>query len=249
MGNCLTFPVQSLVFFSVVRAGIRSRYGVSCDEIYVFGDDILFPSKYYDGAVAALASIGCVPNVGKTFHRGLFRESCGVDAYNGIDVTPLRMKKADVITPQDALATVDLATRLRLQGFEHCSSFLYSNVSKHYGKLPLCNDADAGGLVEYVERDLGWLMCNEPRLKFSHRFHKHRVPCRLVTGATLSCPGSGDWYHLQDSLRGIARKGDTLSDRGTEYPIPYRTRLTYGWADCLYKHSDTRKTVFENKFK
>lgn len=249
MGNCLTFPVQSLVFFSVVRAGIRSRYGVSCDEIYVFGDDILFPSKYYDGAVSALASIGCVPNVGKTFHRGLFRESCGVDAYNGIDVTPLRMKKADVITPQNALATVDLATRLRLQGFEHCSSFLYLLVSQQYGKLPKCNDADAGGLVEYVERDLGWLMLYERRLKFSYRFHKHRVPCRLVIGETIGLPESGDWYHLQDSLRNIYRKGDALSDRGTEYPVPYRTRLTYGWADCLYSPSKIRKTEFENKFR
>lgn len=236
MGNCLTFPVQSLVFFSVVQAGIRSRYGVSCNDIYVFGDDILFPSKYYDGVVSALSSIGCVPNVGKTFHRGPFRESCGVDAYNGIDVTPLRMKKTEVITPQDAIATVDLAKRLRLQKYEHCASFLYSSVSKRFGKLPLCNNLDAGGLVEYVERDLGWLYLNEPRLRFRNTVHQYSVPCRLVSGVTFHS-ANGDWYHLQDSLRNIARKGDTISDRGTEYPVPYRTRLTYGWADCLYNPS------------
>jgi hypothetical protein len=233
MGNCLTFPVQSLVFFSVVQAGIRSRYGVSCNDIYVFGDDILFPSIYYDGVIGALSSIGCVPNVGKTFYRGLFRESCGVDAYNGIDVTPLRMKKTSVDTPQDALATVNLAKRLRMQKFEHCSSFLYSAVSRRYGKLPFCNNPDAAGLVEYVDRDLGWLMLNEPKLRYSNYVHQHQVPCRHVTGATIS-PGSGDWYHLHDSLRGISRKGDSISDRGTEYPVPYRTRLTYGWADCLW---------------
>jgi hypothetical protein len=233
MGNCLTFPVQSLVFFSVVQAGIRSRYGVSCDDIYVFGDDILFPSIYYDGVVAALASIGCVPNVAKTFYRGLFRESCGVDAYNGIDVTPLRMKKISVDTPQDALATVSLAKRLRLQKFERCSSLLYSYVSRRYGRLPLCNNPDASGLMEYVEHDLGWLMLNEPKLRFCNKTHQHRVPCRHVTGDTF-IPGSGDWYHLHDSLRGISRKGNAISDIGTEYPVPYRTRLTYGWADCLW---------------
>lgn len=41
MGNALTFPVQSLVFWALVHASILSRYGINCTEIYVFGDDIL----------------------------------------------------------------------------------------------------------------------------------------------------------------------------------------------------------------
>jgi hypothetical protein len=236
MGNGLTFPVESLVFFAVVHAGIRSRYGVSCNDIYVFGDDLLFPSKYYDGVVSALLSIGSLPNFSKTFRNGLFRESCGVDAYNGTDVTPLRMKKAAVISAQDALATCNLALRLRLQGFEHCASFLYQQVSRRFGKLPLCNNSCAGGLVEYVEHDLGWLMLNEPKMRFRTTVHQHSVPCRLVSGATIGI-ANGDWYHLLDSLRNLSRKGEVISDRGTEYPIPYRTRLTYGWADCLYRPS------------
>jgi len=49
MGNALCFPVESLVFFSLVVAGIRSHYGENCNDVYVFGDDIIFPSKYHNG--------------------------------------------------------------------------------------------------------------------------------------------------------------------------------------------------------
>jgi len=234
MGNALCFPVQSLVFFSLVRAGIRCRYGVNCDDIYVFGDDILFPSKYYEGAIQGLVMAGLVPNMAKTFRKGLFRESCGVDAYNGIDVTPLRMKKTDVSSAQDALSLLNLAKRLRIAGFEHCSSFLYSLVRKRWGMLPLCNNPDAQGFVEYVDRDLGWLLLYEPKLRFRRGVHQWSVPTRLVRDRLMSV-SMGDWYHLQDALLRLARKGDSISDRGTEYAVPYSVRLTYGWSDCLVK--------------
>lgn len=94
MGNCNIFPVQSLVFWAIVRAGIASTYGIqSRANVYVFGDDILFPTKYYDGAVKGLILAGLKVNMDKTFRRGFFRESCGVDAYRGVKVTPHRMKR------------------------------------------------------------------------------------------------------------------------------------------------------------
>lgn len=230
MGNCLTFPVQSLIFWAVVRAGIRSRYGANCADVYVFGDDILFPSKYYAGVVGALTMIGCVPNIGKTFYKGFFRESCGVDAYHGIDVTPLRMKVREIITAQDAISTCDLAKRLRIKGMWRCSAYLYACVSERFGRLHICNNPMAQGLYEYVDCDMRTLFLYEPELRFSSRFHKWRVPCRQVRSVLMDVPND-DWYHLLDSLLRITRS-DGVSDRGTEYPVPYRTRLSYGWADC-----------------
>ncbi|DAD49922.1 TPA_asm: RNA-directed RNA polymerase [ssRNA phage ESO001] len=233
MGNCLTFPVQSLVFFSLVRAGIRASYGVNCDDVYVFGDDILFPVKYYEGAVRALVLAGLVVNQGKTFKSGLFRESCGVDAYNGKDVTPLRIKKHNVTVIQDALSLVNLAKRLRCKGFEHCASSIYSFVRRHY-KLPLCNNVNAQGFVEYVDRDLGWLLCNEKSLRFREGLHTWSVPTRMVRSCQEAI-SKDDWYHLQDSLIRIGYIVDpSISDRGTEYPVPYRAQLSYGWSDCHY---------------
>jgi hypothetical protein len=232
MGNCLTFPVQSLVFYSVVRAGIREFHGTDCEAIYVFGDDIIYPSKYHEGALRALVKCGFVPNFSKTFVKGLFRESCGVDAYSGIDVTPLRLKETDVNLAQSASSLCNLAKRLRLRGFTNCSASIYSSVIRRWGRLPFSNDPGVEGLVEYVDRDLGWLLCNERSLLWSNRFHCWRIRHRLVRSSPLGV-SMGYWYNLQDSLIRLIREDREITERGTEYPDPYLARLTYGWTNVV----------------
>lgn len=227
MGNCLTFPVQSLVFYSLVRAGIRVKYGVDCTDIYVFGDDIIVPSMYYEGALRGLLPCGLLPNVSKTFRRGFFRESCGVDAYHGVDITPHRLKRYDASTYSGAVSLCALAKNLRKSGYKFCSSFLYSEVSKRYGKLHLSNNFDTQGIYEWVET-ISEVFQYEPTLRFNRRWQRWEVRCILVE-PTLSKLHKHDWYHVQDSLLRLARMGKMESDRGTEYAIPYRERLTYGW--------------------
>lgn len=235
MGNAMCFPVQSLVFFALVRAGIRCHYGVNCSDIYVFGDDILFPSKYYEGAIRGLVRAGLVPNMNKTFRKGLFRESCGVDAYNGVDVTPLRMKAVALSSFKEAESLCTLAKRAYIRGYRSCSSAIYTLIRKRFGYLPLCNNPDAQGLVEYVDCDLGHLLLMERRVKYDQNLQMWRVPCRLVVSRTLAVR-NGDWYHLQDALLRLTRMSDGgISDRGTEYAVPYSIRLKYGWAACYVK--------------
>lgn len=145
MGNALCFPVQSLVFFALVQAGIhcragnragsrRSAFADSLYPVYVFGDDIIAPSTYYEVAIESLEFAGLLVNKSKSFNRGSFRESCGVDAYNGINVTPLRMKVHQIESNTDLVAMSTFAKSLRLQGFEECSSYLYQHL-RTYVKL------------------------------------------------------------------------------------------------------------------
>jgi hypothetical protein len=251
MGNALTFPIESLVFFSLVHAGIRSIHGETCDEIYVFGDDILFPTRFYDGALYGLVSAGLVPNESKTFKRGSFRESCGVDAYKGVDITPLRIRKWDTRRLEGLVSMQDLAKRLRLAGYWSCSTYIYDMIrhsmeKKFRKKYPKTNNPNCGGLAEYVDEGLVTL-----RKQQSYRFWSDcqipgiRTPMVRSRVHTITV---GDWYHLQDSLLRIERfyRGysdvvfwdDSLqefsfSDRGTEYPIPYRVQLEYGWTQLL----------------
>jgi hypothetical protein len=243
MGNGLTFPVQSLVFWSLVRAGIECVHGVKTTDIFVFGDDIIVPSKFYDGAIRGLVSAGLVPNQNKTFRLGFFRESCGVDAFKGVVVTPLRMKKGSVSSLNYIVSNLDLAKRLRQGGYEQCASYIYSccrsalrNMrSRKFPKgiyLPLCNNAWSAGLYEYINVDLAHLMRREPRLKFSRDYHTWGSRVLLVR-ARLDARPKHDWYHVQDSLLAIGNS-DGCTERGTEYAIPYRTRPSYGWTDCIY---------------
>lgn len=198
MGNALCFPVQSLVFWALVRAGIQCRYGKVCNDVYVFGDDIIYPANYHEGAQNALVRAGLVPNASKTFRMGFFRESCGVDAYYGTNVTPLRMRSSNVITVSDAVATCDLAKRLRIAGYEGTASCLYVEVSKKFGVLSLNNNIHSQGIFEYVDYDFGKLL-RYGDLRFNRSLHRWEARNLLVT-ATISKLRKDAWWHLQDSL-------------------------------------------------
>jgi hypothetical protein len=247
MGNCLTFPVESLVFWSLVRAGILSKYGVNCTEIYVFGDDIIFPTEYYDGAINGLIRAGLIPNVSKTFKDGLFRESCGVDAYNGEDVTPHRIRVGGVNSYSDAESVCDLAKRLRIDQYSDTSAFLYSTVSRRFGRLSLTNNPNCQGLVEYVSYDLGDILRYEDRTLYDSWHQVYCVPYRSRV-RTLEVITTHAWWHVQDSLLSLLRRekgipeGSLFSDsplvyseRGLRYPTPRGEKLKTMY--CEVHHS------------
>lgn len=235
MGNALTFPVQSLVFYSLVRSGIMCRYGVNCSDIYVFGDDILFPRKFWDGAVNGLVRGGFIPNMDKSFRHGFFRESCGVDAYHGIDVTPLRLRSLDPSSGSGALSMCVLAKALDKRGYLLTSDFLYRLVQQAWGRLPISNNPNAQGLHRYEECDLGKLLLYEKSLRFNLRFHKWQTRILLVSGVSSHAPKCG-WYHIQDSLLSLERHYVPIKERtgGLEYAVPHRERLKRGWTDVAF---------------
>lgn len=242
MGNALCFPVESLIFFALAVSGIRSHYGVNCSEVYVFGDDIVFPTRYYDGVLRTLCSAGLVPNASKTFRNGFYRESCGVEAYGGFDITPLRLRQPDSLPLKGLVSHLDLAKRARLGGYESLASHLYSQAIRFHGRLPLCNNPKSGGLVEYVRTDMLHLILHEKNCSFHKESQCWVVHHKSISPSILR-PEGGDWYLLMDALNALDRVGQSsyndechcrISDRGLEYPIPRRVRLTRGWTPLLY---------------
>jgi len=62
------------------------------EEVAVFGDDIVIPTDCRELFVEALEVLHFKVNERKSFWTGKFRESCGVDSYDGVDVTPVYWK-------------------------------------------------------------------------------------------------------------------------------------------------------------
>jgi hypothetical protein len=58
------------------------------DTLSIYGDDIIIPTDVYPEVVQSLSSLGMKVNESKSFSTGKFRESCGIDAYDGQVVTP-----------------------------------------------------------------------------------------------------------------------------------------------------------------
>jgi hypothetical protein len=101
MGNGTTFPVQSIVYTIIAIACAIFEHGGTVSysrvmrearNVRVFGDDIILPSSAVTSLVAALDHFDLKVNRKKTFAVGPFRESCGMDAYKGVDVTPLYVR-------------------------------------------------------------------------------------------------------------------------------------------------------------
>lgn len=103
MGSALTFPIEVMVFCTIVvmaiadceslpplRSSVKKILAMECR---VYGDDIIVPSQYASTVIQKLAAYGLKVNHLKSFTTGLFRESCGLDAYAGVDVTPVYVRQ------------------------------------------------------------------------------------------------------------------------------------------------------------
>lgn len=98
MGNAFTFPLQTILFASIVVAcyglmGIPLMDRTSKTMNFgVFGDDIIVTRKSYNFVVKALELFGFEVNADKSFNEGNFRESCGGDYFRGFDIRGVYMK-------------------------------------------------------------------------------------------------------------------------------------------------------------
>lgn len=84
MGNGFTFPLETLIFWSLAASCCDSEADAT-----VYGDDIVVPVSAYDLLTEVLSFCGFQVNHKKSFKSTPFRESCGKDYFNGIDVRPV----------------------------------------------------------------------------------------------------------------------------------------------------------------
>jgi len=93
MGNGFTFPLQTLIFWSLC-VSIADICGESSFFINVYGDDIIVPTNIALVCTAVLQELGFSINLEKSYwsRRVLFRESCGTDYFGGVNIRPLYIK-------------------------------------------------------------------------------------------------------------------------------------------------------------
>lgn len=97
MGSATCFPVEAVVFASLVDAFLATRFEGDW-RCYVYGDDILVPRQFAPEVMEFLHSCGMIPNLSKCCYNGSFRESCGFEWYDGVDVTVVRPKSLNPMT-------------------------------------------------------------------------------------------------------------------------------------------------------
>lgn len=115
MGNGFTFPLESLLFSTIVVAcyrvlGVKPISGDRGPANWaVFGDDIIVRKDCYDFVVRALKLFGFTVNDQKSFNTGHFRESCGGDFFRGADIRGVYCKS--LLTSADVYSTINRLIR------------------------------------------------------------------------------------------------------------------------------------------
>lgn len=106
MGNGFTFELESLLFYSIVKA-VTYFEGIP-GVVSVYGDDIICPVDVADMVTWVLGVLGFEVNTKKSYSTGSFRESCGGHFDNGFNITPFYLRSpirriTDVIHMANAL--------------------------------------------------------------------------------------------------------------------------------------------------
>jgi hypothetical protein len=142
MGSALCFPMESLVFMTVIFLGIQKelRRPLTTDDIKSFrgqvrtyGDDIIVPVRYVRSVVSELETFGFKVNASKSFWTGYFRESCGKDYYKGEDVSVVRVRRVFPTQRSDAqeiISVVSLRNQLYKRGLWRTTKYLDNLVER-----------------------------------------------------------------------------------------------------------------------
>jgi hypothetical protein len=96
MGEGFTFPLQTLVFYSIL-SGVCRTYGFD-EDVSVFGDDCICDSRAVPYIMDVAREIGWQMNADKSYVEGPFRESCGEDGFRGLTTRPFFIERPDGIS-------------------------------------------------------------------------------------------------------------------------------------------------------
>lgn len=149
MGSSVCFPTMAFTLWALCVVAFEHHHGDSGDrdmheyDFRIFGDDLIVPSDVVPWVTHVLRQVGLKINTSKSYVRSYFRESCGLDAYYGIDVTPTRIRKLPrhrVFSDETYLAFLSYVNSLRQKGWYHVADALESDLQRSGRFVPLTWD-------------------------------------------------------------------------------------------------------------
>lgn len=235
MGSAVCFPIESLVFYSLVLGAIHRhvypRQYVTykslrplLGSVYVYGDDIVVRSQFTDLAISTLTQAGLTVNLTKCCTGPRFRESCGLDAYCGQVVTPVRLKHLPCRqSPVTLASSCDYINRFNELGMQTVAASLEKWVTSEFGVLPR-SYYDVPLTVRTLSPIQAALWNQEHfrcRRNPSLQCLEYLVPTLTYSYKRSTLP---NWC---EAFRSILLNTHAC-ERG--YTVPHRVRLTTRWA-------------------
>jgi hypothetical protein len=145
-------------------------------SVYVYGDDLIVPSDEVLFLSNTLGLFGLKVNAKKTFDTGKFRESCGMDAYDGTDVTPVYFRRMFPGKKQhvpEFVSAVSFANQLYLKGWWTTAKRVRDSIELLVGPMPH---------VQETSPCLGWISASR---SYSVQSWDRELQAPIVKGFVL----------------------------------------------------------------
>lgn len=205
MGSALCFPIEALVFYALL-VGVNSLHDSVAHPVYVYGDDIICKNIVYELLVPIFSELKLQVNTNKSSSTGFFRESCGAEYFKGNDVTYLKVRTMDHLSPDSIASLVALSNNLFDRCYYNAAKYVASRINK------------AGKNIPFGYRDSSYLCYWTDRLQSPLKYKGARYNNKLQRYEIRRPVLKGVNYHVS---------ADNLSEEYAEY---YR-KLTQGWSD------------------
>ena len=234
MGSALCFPIEAMVFLTVLRmadcksrrVSAGSRVGLSdfLRNTSVYGDDLIFPARLAPLSADFLTTFGLKVNQHKSFVKSNFRESCGGDFFNGIPVKPVYYRRIpEMASPRDRrislVSLVSTRNQLYEAGAWSTATFLDGKIRK---LIPFPNVQDDSPIVGR-KSFLGYSVD-----RYSPTLHRPEV--RGLTIAPRSPDDSLDGYGAL--MKYFLKRGEKPREEGhlLRYGRPRSVHTKIAWA-------------------
>ncbi len=232
MGSAVTFPIQTILFSIIACSATLIVRGMKptmsnirriSREVQVFGDEIIVPIDSWDRTEALLTTFGLKVNRNKTFGVGNFRESCGVDAYDGENVSKVSILSMPLLAaPEKVLSSVDVHNNLLMGGWSYAAQYVRRAVDR-IRRYTFPEVAPFCGSV-------GWFTfgdCNNDHLlsRWSEQLHRREYRYTLPTGKAERIPTGQNSSYLQyflDAAGALFVEGDRIGVAKMRTPLKLR---------------------------
>jgi hypothetical protein len=163
MGSALCFPVEAMYFYTICVMALLEAHNLPATPrncfrvsrgVYVYGDDIVVPTTYATFVLSHLQKYHCKVNSKKTFLSGRFRESCGMDAYDGVSVTPTYIRQMPPENKRDEKSIVSWvasSNAFYIRGYWRTALFMRKRIDSIVGPLPYVSETSSAlGYFSYL---------------------------------------------------------------------------------------------------
>lgn len=243
MGSAVCFPLESLIFYALSLSAVYLNSSPTSlwpsdrelkkllGTVYVYGDDLVVRHDHAMAVIDALTSVGLVVNSGKCCIAGRFRESCGVDAYNGQEIQPVRIKHLPSrSTPSSFPSSCSYLNMFRQRRMMNSHDFLLKEVMNTFGTVPYltCHSDPCGIFTTSLTEAVMW---NNSYFKsrFNRQLYRQEWLVTQVTPRFFKCAIPGWSQLLRIATTYPFGRPDDWSKDDDEWSIPHALTRNQRW--------------------